>query len=133
KSAAKFYTKDPNHQIEMAGHHPHPLLESRFWKKLAGVQKVESVAKNPWIIKSAAANADPRAAGILEHLLRRLRRGDIAVADGRNVLHRLHDGANASEIDTAGKSLLPSAAMDEDSRYSGVFQGAGQLGGGHVL
>ncbi len=72
------------------------------------------MGENPRVVKRAAADAHARAAGRVEHQLRGLRAGDVAVADDRDALHRRDDAPDARQIHRAVEALLPRAAVDHD-------------------
>ena len=89
--------------------------------------------ENPRIVKRAAPDAHARAAGFIEHLLRGLRRGHVAVADDGNVLHGLHDGANTGQIHRAAETLLARPAMNKNRGDTGVFERAREVRRGQVF
>ncbi len=91
------------------------------------------VGEDPRVVECAPADAYARAAGLGQHVLRGLGRGDVAVADDRDFLHRRHDRADAREIHRAGEALGPRAAMHENRRDPGVLQHGGEIGGGEVV
>src|SRR5262249_14256441 len=47
--------------------------------------------------------------------------------------HRLHDGANASEIDRSAETLFARSAVNKNCRYPDVLQRARQIRSGQVL
>src|SRR3954468_22881086 len=67
-AAAVGFAKDLDHQFEMPAKHPHALLKRRFGQKLASLEIMARLAKNPRIIERAAADADAGAACFLDHM-----------------------------------------------------------------
>ncbi len=69
----------------------------------------------------------------MQHVLRGLGRGDVAVTDDGDAAHGLHDGADTVEVDAAGEALGAGAAVDKDSGDADLFEHAGKVGRGQVL
>src|SRR5204863_5738194 len=80
------------------------------------------VKENPRIIECSAANTHAPAASCIDHMLRCLRRGDVAIADHRNGLYGFYDGTNSVQVDSPAKTLLPGASVHEDRGHPDVFQ-----------
>ncbi len=127
------FAEDLDHQVQVAAHDAHALVEGGFGQEFAGLQVVERVLEDPGVVEGAAADADAGAAGLVEHHFRGLGSGDIAVADDGDGFEGLHDGADAGQADRAGESLRAGAAMDEDGGDAGVFERARQVRGGDVV
>ncbi|OQB85718.1 MAG: hypothetical protein BWX86_02805 [Verrucomicrobia bacterium ADurb.Bin122] len=89
--------------------------------------------KNPWIVKCSAADGDAGATGLGDHGLGGLGCGHVAVAEYRNGLHRLHDGADAGEIDLAAESLGARAAVYAKCGDALGLQHTGELRRGKVV
>src|ERR1700728_580933 len=117
----------------MTAKHADALFKGRFGREFAGGQVLERMLENPWIVKRPSANAHTRAAGLVEHHLGGLRRGNIAIADDGNLLYGLNHGADAVEFYLTGETLLARAAVNENCRDASVFQCAGEIGRGEIF
>src|SRR6185503_4865930 len=69
--------------------------------------------KDPRIVEGPAPHAHAGTTGFLEHSLRRLGRGHVAVADDRDVLHRGDHRAYAGQVHSASETLLARAPLDK--------------------
>src|SRR6185369_2009787 len=96
------------------------------------VQIFQCPAKNPRIIKRATPDAHAGATGFVEHLFGGLGSDDVAVADDGDIFDRFNHFADAGELDGAAEALFAGAAVDENGGDAGVFEGAGEVGGGQV-
>src|SRR5262249_22043121 len=76
-SAAMFLAENFYHQIQVPAHYAYALLEARLCRQFTCVQIMTRVEKNPRIVKRATADAYARAAGFIQHLLRRFGCGHI--------------------------------------------------------
>ena len=66
-------------------------------------------------------------------MVRAFGRGDIAVANYRNDLHRLDHGADTGQVYRSAKTLLSRPAMDKNRRHADVLERARQVRRRNVL
>ena len=83
--------------------------------------------EDPRIVKRSASDAHARATGFIEHLLCRLRRGDITIADDGNGFHSFDDSADSGEVDYATKPLFARPAMNKNRGDADVFKRTRQI------
>ena len=131
--AALCFAEHFHHPVKMLGHHGEAFVERWLRQLFAGGQKMHGVPENPRIVKRTAPDADSSAAGLVEHAFGGAWRGDVAVADNRNIFHGLDDSADAGEIHFTGKTLFPGAPVDDDASDANVFECAGEVGCGEVV
>ena len=120
------------HYLDAGGLPPRPAMAGAGGTARP-TQILQRVLENPRIVKRAAADAHAGAAGFVEHLLRGLRRDDVAVADDGNVFHGFDDLADAGEIHRAAETLLARPAMNENRGDAGVLQRARQIRRGQIV
>ena len=98
-----------------------------------GLQVLQGALEDPGVVEGAAADADARAAGFVEHLFGGFGGDDVAVADDGNAFDGLDDGADAGKVHRAAEALFARAAVDENGGDADVFEGTGEVGRGEVL
>src|SRR5712691_6769879 len=79
--AAELLAEYFHHELQMAAHHAHPLLESWLWRQFTRIQVLPRVPEDPGIVERATPDAHSGAAGLRKHHFRRCRTDHIAIAD----------------------------------------------------
>ena len=90
------------------------LVDGRLWRRRRSGGNRCQLAENPGIKHCAASDRDSGAAGCAQHVQCIARGPDIAIADDRNAIHRLHDRADSIQIDMSVESLLSGPAVNRD-------------------
>src|SRR5215831_595708 len=113
-------------------HHTHALVEGWFSRNHTVPEIMQRMLEDPWIVKSAPADADPGAPGFFKHFPGSRGCKNIAVAHDGNLLYGSDHFANAGQINRAGKPLFPGPAMDKNCGHAGILQRPRQIRRGDV-